>query len=624
MLAGSARTTRLGDKMNRNLRIATMIFALLTLSALAVAQEQTTTVPDMHHHSQYRLVDLGTFGGPNSFVPNGAEITVTRFLNNKGRIVGTADTSSPDPFPDFCWDDDCFVGHAFVGGRSGKKDFGTLAGGASSDAVWITDNGLILGNSQNGETDPLIPGFPEIRAVLWRNRHIMDLGTLAGGNESISFSLNNRAQVVGLATNGIADPNSMSGLGYQTRAFFWQNGAMKDLGTLGSGTDAAAGLINERGQVVGWSYTDADPSDICAAVYGFPLSTGSFLWEEGKGMLDLSGLGGTCTVAKGLNDRGQVVGQSWSTGDATGHAFRWDHKNGLVDLGTLGGDHSSADAINNKGQAVGASYVSDNVQIHAALWKGSTSLDLGAVDSDTCSFALSINENTQVVGISGDTNCASTRAFLWEHGGAMVDLNSLISSDSGIYVTFASTINDRGEIGGVGVLPNGDEHAVLLIPCSETDKTCATETSAGAVPRAGSGLSKQTPSTTRGWKQPSRFLRRPSNGSRVPGLVAVPLSGTRASVAGQPGWQTENALEIREREEIVAAFSSNSAETRAANSCPAVRCTQNHTVGTVCGARLCGIPGLSSQSGRPSTKPTTELVSMVVSRPDGANQVRVV
>ena len=40
------------------------------------------------------------------------------------------------------------------------------------------------------------------------------------------------------------------------------------------------------------------------------------------------------------------MGQSFLTGDATGHAFRWDRKHGLIDLGTLGGDFSSAHAIN--------------------------------------------------------------------------------------------------------------------------------------------------------------------------------------------------------------------------------------------------------------------------------------
>jgi probable HAF family extracellular repeat protein len=138
-----------------------------------------------------------------------------------------------------------------------------------------------------------------------------------------------------------------------------------------------------------------------------------------------------------------------------------------VDLGTLGGDFSSAHAINNAGEAVGGSYLADNVQNDAVLWKGSTIHDLGAVDSDACSYAFAINELAQVVGVSGDANCESTRAFLWERAGSMVDINVLVSSNSGIYVTLASTINDQGEIGGKGVLPNGDERAVLLIPCDE-------------------------------------------------------------------------------------------------------------------------------------------------------------
>ena len=52
----------LEDKINRNLARASMIFAVLTLDALAVAQEQAAGLPDGHHHPRYRLVDLGTFG----------------------------------------------------------------------------------------------------------------------------------------------------------------------------------------------------------------------------------------------------------------------------------------------------------------------------------------------------------------------------------------------------------------------------------------------------------------------------------------------------------------------------------------------------------------------------------
>jgi probable HAF family extracellular repeat protein len=63
-------------------------------------------------------------------------------------------------------------------------------------------------------------------------------------------------------------------------------------------------------------------------------------------------------------------------------------------------------------------------------------------------------------------------AFLWENGGPMIDLNTFVPLGSDLRLTAASTINDRGEIAVNALLPNGDQHAIMLIPCGEGTEGC--------------------------------------------------------------------------------------------------------------------------------------------------------
>ncbi len=452
---------------------AMTLFAALATPARLAAQ---------HHH--YKLIDLGTFGGPQSYV--NTFLPQNPVLNNRGTVAGWADTSTPDPFPAFCFNPDCFVSHTFQWQNGVMTDLGVLPGGASSASNWISASELIAGLSENGEIDPLISGFPELRAVLWQNGEITDLGTLEGGNESVANAVNSRGQVVGLALNTIQDANSMVGLGFQTRAFLWQNGIMQDLGTLG-GPDAMALRVNERGQIVGWSYTSTTPCPTQAFACtgnGLALTTGTFLWQNGK-MVDLGSLGGVCTLASGLNNRGQVVGLSDLVGDLTFRPFLWD-RGVLTDLGTFGGS-GNANAISEAGDVTGWSDTRNEPAsplevgpLHAFLWKNGTMSDLGTVDGDSCSFGFSINSKDQIVGSSAATCIFTTpRAFLWENGGPMIDLNTLVPPGSALYLTVPETINDRGEIAGVGALPNGDQHAFLLIPCGEGDEGCGGGSSTG-------------------------------------------------------------------------------------------------------------------------------------------------
>jgi probable HAF family extracellular repeat protein len=449
--------------------VAITLFAPLAIPVQLAAQDNHSKHHRYHH---YQLIDLGTFGGPQSYVTIN-NIQVSRILNSRGTAVGSADTPTPDPFPNFCFNFDCFVSHAFQSQNGVLTDLGALPGGASSASDWISANGLIAGVSENGQIDPLIPGFPELRGVLWQNGGITDLGTLPeGGYESYAYAVNSKGEVIGWALNTVPDAYSMILPGFfttQMRAFLWQKGAMQDLGTLGSGTDAQAVLINQSGQVAGWSYTNLTPTQASGCTQnGFVLTTGSFIWDKEKGMVDLGTFGGTCTLTADLNEGGQVAGLSFLPGDAASHPFLWNH-GVLKDLGTLGGSNGGAGAINDAREIAGFAQEQGDQVWHGFLWRNGVMTDLGTVGSDPCSYSFAINSKRQVLGFSVPT-CGifeNTRATLSDDGAPMVDLNTLVPPGSALYLTIPATINDRGEIAGVGVLANGDQHAFQLIPCDQ-------------------------------------------------------------------------------------------------------------------------------------------------------------
>src|SRR5208282_1798587 len=156
--------------------IALALFAALGITIQLAAQNKAKEDhPHQPHH--YQLVDMGTFGGPQSYLVNTGIPRPGTDINNGGVLTGFADTATPDPFPASCFNPDCFVSYTFQWQNGGITNLGALLSGWSSVPVGISASGLIAGFSQNGEIDPLT-GLPELHATLWQNGGITDLGTL--------------------------------------------------------------------------------------------------------------------------------------------------------------------------------------------------------------------------------------------------------------------------------------------------------------------------------------------------------------------------------------------------------------------------------------------------------------
>jgi probable HAF family extracellular repeat protein len=455
------------------IRTFVRITAVTILAALAVplwmAAQDNPSPDNKPKHKKYKLIVLGTFGGPASELTTNNGIGAgAKILNNSGTLTGSADTPVPNPyFPNcFGFTGDCFVTHAFKWERGVQTDLGALPGVNSSQGTGINESGLIAGVSQTGVVDPIL-GIGVGHAVVWRGGNITDLGTL-GGYQSFAVSLNNAGEVVALSTvDGPLDPYSF--LGQSIHAFFWRNGTTQDVGTLG-GPDTFPGLSYRLvGAVVGASFTNSTPNPTT----GIP-TLHPFLWRNDQ-LQDLGTLGGTFGEGTVANSRGQIAGDSTLAGDLQDHPFLWD-KGKLTDLGTLGGDNGGVHNIGDNGDVVGFADLPGSQAHDAFLWRHGVMSDLGNLG--VSSAANAGNSRSQVVGHTRiDSNPDSIRAFLWEDGGPMVNLNDLVPQNSPLLLLDATDINERGEVAGVGVPAGCDQgdylscgRAFLLIPDGDCDQ----------------------------------------------------------------------------------------------------------------------------------------------------------
>ena len=267
-------------------------------------------------------------------------------------------------------------------------------------------------------------------------------------------AVNNLGDVAGYTT----DPAT-----YMMQGFVWApDSGFTELGSLPvpEHNESSAYAINDAGQVAGASiYWDWDLFDYAGA---------SILWTPGSGMEDLGTFGGYKSQSWGLNEAGQVVGESMMPDDLS-RAFLWDPGSGIQDLGLLPlPDHNVSKAIdiNNHGTVVGFSSIwnptSYWIETRTFIWdpvNGMQEIEVAIPGYEQYIVPNAINDEGVVVGAAYTSSFGSgpSRAFRWDPVNGATDLGALFGPES----SYAFDVDNEGRVVG-----EYDDHAVIW-----TDRT---------------------------------------------------------------------------------------------------------------------------------------------------------
>lgn len=292
--------------------------------------------------------------------PSSENFVYPTALNNKGEVVGTAET----------------VGvRAFYWKNGVYTDYGNYSNHSSGERSFtdINDRSIIIG------TQPVEPSNFRVR----QGQYLPVNVSTADGRATIYYN-NNRNQILGRA---------------RTQVFIWQSGVTSFLPNLPNSDEYAPfpGGINDHGVASGTSGT----LDTRRAV----------MWKMGSVMpLDL--LPGADSADGGdINNLEQIVGVAHGPSGAT-RAFIWSDGT-TTELPPLTAPNvyaATPGGINDWGVVVGTTYISGGYGGIATMWIGGRPIDLNTlIDANdplhghvTLSSAQFINERGQIVAFGVD------------------------------------------------------------------------------------------------------------------------------------------------------------------------------------------------------------------------------
>ena len=291
-----------------------------TMLMLTVAAATATAAP---RTQRYRMVDVGTLGGASSYAVAS---------NDLGAVIGRSQVSGD-------------VWHAFVWQHGTMTDLG--------GTFWPTD----INNSDQvvGTRDDAPGGW------------VWSAGTFTRAGDLTSVkAINDRGDVLGQRAAVEQGPD---------RPALWSDGRTRDVPL-----DDVADL-DDRCRVAGGRLVND----------GFHAS----VWQPRSGVTDLGAAAFDRSNTYRINERGEVVGWIFTESQAE-RAVLW-RGDQRIDLGTLGGDASHAVAINDTGAVLLSAQLA-NQFFHPALWRAGRLTDLSSLGVDPDGDLVDLSNRGEITG----------------------------------------------------------------------------------------------------------------------------------------------------------------------------------------------------------------------------------
>jgi probable HAF family extracellular repeat protein len=196
--------------------------------------------------------------------------------------------------------------------------------------------------------------------------------------------------------------------GYE-KTIYIENGVVKELTALGGDGGTARG-INNKGQIIGYVDSDGALNDkfVNTAVIWEKDATGTYKLKN------LGTFGDEQATLRDINDTGSIIGSTSSGSGTTATSTPFILRNEeFTALGSLGGKTGSTNGINEFAQVVGASQIASGTN-HAFVWNEGVMGDLNSLVTSPITYNGAAVTLNSAVGVNNFGDIVATGTYTYK------------------------------------------------------------------------------------------------------------------------------------------------------------------------------------------------------------------